>query len=76
MLIAITTPLFDVFRSYTETIYVKKVVYKYVGVSETVTIPTKLKGLFIMREGKTRQILNQKEFLQMLEERLGDSVSR
>ncbi|KAK8789683.1 hypothetical protein WA171_001774 [Blastocystis sp. BT1] len=75
MLISITTPLFDLFRSYTETIYVKKVVYKYVGVSETTTSPLKLVGLLILREGRTRQIINKNELLQMLEECLGDSVS-
>ena len=75
MLISITTPLFDVFRSYAETIYVKKVVYKYVGVSETTTTPQKLAGLLILREGKMRQIMNKDELLQMLEECLGDSVS-
>ena len=75
MLISITTPLFDLFRSYTETIYVKKVVYKYVGVSETTTSQLKLVGLLILREGRTRQIINKNELLQMLEECLGDSVS-
>ena len=53
----------------------KKVVYKYVGVSETTTTPQKLAGLLILREGKMRQIMNKDELLQMLEECLGDSVS-
>ena len=52
----------------------KKVVYKYVGVSETTTSPLKLVGLLILREGRTRQIINKNELLQMLEECLGDSV--
>ena len=74
MLISITTPLFDLFRSYVETIYVKKVVYKYVGVRETTTEPRKLMGLLILREGKMRQIVNKDDLLQVLKDSLGDIV--
>lgn len=51
------------FQSFEESILVKKAAYRLLNLPMTISIPTKLNIMLLAREGKTRQILNQKEFV-------------
>lgn len=67
LFISITTPRQDLFRSIGESLLVKKTVYKQYAIDVMVRKPAKLKVLYIAREGKTRQILNEQELLENLQ---------
>ena len=56
----------DLFRCKEETFIVKKIAYRYFRVNETVSKPTRFRGLYIAREGQTRQIINENELLTAL----------
>ena len=64
----------NVFRSPHEPILIKKAAYKLAKVPLYVNKPTVLKTLYIARGGKTRQIMNEKELIEGLRERMGEQV--
>lgn len=64
------------FRSFEESILVKKAAYRSLGLPMTVSVPKKLVIMLLAREGNTRQILNQKEFVEGVRTSLGNQVRR
>ena len=63
MFFFINTPITDLFISNTEPLLAKKIAYRYYNLSELITKPTKLKMLYAARQGKWRQILNEKAII-------------
>ena len=53
----------DLFISNTEPLLAKKIAYRYYNLSELITKPAKLKMLYVARQGKWRQILNEKAII-------------
>ena len=51
------------FISDVEPLLAKKIAYRYYNLSELITKPSKLKMLYIARQGEWRQILNEKEMI-------------
>ena len=51
------------FISDQEPLLVKKIVYRYYNLSELITKPTKLKMLYIARQGEWRQIINENNMI-------------
>lgn len=74
MFISITTPIVDMFLDLREPLLVKKVMYRRFHISEEVRRPPRLKTLFIVREGTTRQIVNLDELVGKLKEEMGERV--
>ena len=63
MFFFINTPILDMFISDVEPLLAKKIAYRYYNLSELITKPSKLKMLYIARQGEWRQILNEKEMI-------------
>ena len=63
ILISIAGTEFDCVLSVNEAILVRKAAYRYANVTVNGNKPQKLKVLFLVREGNTRQILNEKDFI-------------
>lgn len=61
--ISITTPMQSLFLNVAESLLVKKTVYRHFEIEEIIGFPEKLNVLYIAREGRTRQILNENELL-------------
>ena len=66
LFINITTPIQDLFKSIDESLIVKKTVYRYFNIPEVIEVPLKMLVVYIAREGKTRQILNEVALLDTL----------
>lgn len=52
----------------------KKAAYRSLNIPMTISTPTKLNMMLLAREGKTRQIMNQGEFVDAIKSSLGNQV--
>ena len=52
----------------------KKAAYRSLNLPMTISTPTKLVMMLLAREGKTRQIMNQGEFVDAIKSSLGNQV--
>lgn len=62
------------FLSDIEPLLVKKIAYRYFGISELIAKPDKLKLLYIARQGEWRQILNERDMIRNITSKCKDVV--
>ena len=62
------------FLSDIEPLLVKKIAYRYYGISELIAKPDKLKLLYIARQGEWRQILNERDMIRNITSKCKDVV--